>query len=275
VSAVPPEPAGVADLLAVALAREVRDGDFVSHGSGVPLAAAALLLARRLHAPGIDFFYDGAITPAAGSVDQLGAGPDALRGADGFMSQAQIVDFELRGGCDLQFLRPAQIDAEGNVNVSLIGTLAEPRRRFHGIAVADAMTVVGRICLYATEHTPRIFVPKLDFRTGVGHADQDSWRAQLGVPGAGPVRVITPLAVLDFDGPGRRLRLAATMPGAAVDAIREATGCELDVPDQVPPFEPPTDAELSALVEVDPRGTRRLEFRELRVSAQAEIDAAA
>jgi glutaconate CoA-transferase subunit B len=266
---------GVEDLMAVALAREVADDDFVSHGSGVPLAGAALLLARALHAPGVEFFYDGAITPAARSLDELGSGSAALRGASGFMSQAQIIDFELRGGCDLQFLRPAQIDSRGNVNVSLIGSLRKPRRRFHGIAVADAMTVVRRVCLYATEHTPRVFVDRLDFRTGVGHTEDDAWRSSLRVPGGGPSKVITPLATMDFGGPGRTLRLVSLMPGATVEQVRQGTGCALAIPASVAAFAAPSEAELTALGAVDPHRSRGLEFPALRAAARDRLARAA
>jgi glutaconate CoA-transferase, subunit B len=265
-------PRAIDELMAIAMAREVRDGDFVSHGSAVPLAGAALMVAKRLHAPNIDFFYDGAITPAATDLTELALRPELLQdSAQAFFNQAQIMDFELRGGCDLQFLRPAQIDAYGNVNVSLIGTLEQPVRRFHGIAVADAMTVVGRICLYVTEHTPRVFVEQLEYLTGVGHADADIWRAELGVPGNGPSLVVTPLALMDFDGPARAMRLRALMPGATVREVREATGFALQVAEDLAEIEPPTEQELAALHHVDPLATRRLEFRQWRAAAQERL----
>jgi glutaconate CoA-transferase subunit B len=263
------------ELMAIAMAREVRDRDFVSHGSAVPLAACALMVARSLHAPSMDFFYDGAITPTVTDLVQLAQAPEKVQAsASAFFSQAQIMDFELRGGCDLQFLRPAQIDAHGNVNVSLIGTLEQPLRRFHGIAVADAMTVVGRICLYVTEHTPRVFVEQLDYLTGVGHAGADLWRRELGVPGAGPSLVVTPLALLDFAGPGATMRLRALMPGASVEQIRAATGFELDMAEGLGEVPPPSDEEMAALNRVDPLATRRLEFRQWRAQAQARLAAA-
>jgi glutaconate CoA-transferase subunit B len=265
-------PCATDELMAIAMAREVRDGDFVSHGSAVPLAGAALMVAKSLHAPGVDFFYDGAITPAETDLTRLALQPDLLqRSAQAFFNQEQIMAFELRGGCDLQFLRPAQIDAYGNVNVSLIGTLEQPVRRFHGIAVADAMTVVGRICLYVTEHTPRVFVEQLDYLTGVGHAEADAWRAALGVPGNGPSLVVTPLALLDFDGPERAMRLRALMPGASVSDVRDATGFALKVAEDIAEIEPPTVEELDALHRVDPLATRRLEFRQWRAAAQERL----
>jgi glutaconate CoA-transferase subunit B len=267
--------APIDELMAIALARQVRDGDFVSHGSAVPLAGAALMLAKELHAPNVNFFYDGAITPAETNLARLVLEPDlAQRTASAFFSQAQIVDFELRGGCDLQFLRPAQIDRHGNVNVSLVGTLAEPRYRFHGIAVADAMTVVKRLCLYVTEHSARVFPSELDFKTGVGHDGADRWRDALVVPGGGPAAVVTPLAVLGFDGPGRSMSVTSLMPGATVDDVRSATGFELEVDDGVSEMEAPTDAELDALRAVDPLATRRLEFRDWREEARRRIEEA-
>jgi glutaconate CoA-transferase subunit B len=264
--------AATPDLMAVALAREVRDGEFVSHGSGVPLAGAALLLARALHAPDVEFFYDGLFNPEAQSLAELEAGTEHARpAAAGFMSQAQIVDFELRGGCDLQFIRPVQIDDHGNVNVSLIGPAQAPRRRFHGIAVADAMSVVGRICLYVTEHTPRVFVERLDYRTGRGHDPGCDWRAEVGLPGGGPSRVVTPLAVMDFEGPGRSLRAVALMPGVTAAEVVAASACRVTVAPDCPPLAPPTAEELRALERVDPLGSRGLEFRDLRAAAQRRL----
>jgi glutaconate CoA-transferase, subunit B len=265
---------GVDVLMAIAMAREVRDGDFVSHGSAVPLAGAALMTAKALHAPNVDFFYDGWVTPTETDLAALALDPGlARRSATAFLSQAQIMEFELRGGCDLQFLRPAQIDAVGNVNVSSIGPPEHPLRRFHGIAVADAMTIVRRICLYVTEHTPRVFVERLDFLTGVGHAAEDRWRQRLGVPGKGPQLVVTPLALLDFEGPGSRMRLRALMPGASVEQVREATGFELALAPEVAELDPPSAEEIAALEAVDPLATRQLEFRELRTGAQGRLAA--
>lgn len=266
--------ASVDVLMAVAMAREVRDGDFVSHGSAVPLAGAALMAAKALHAPNVDFFYDGWVTPGETDLTALALDPGlARRSATAFLSQAQIMEFELRGGCDLQFLRPAQIDPLGNVNVSSIGPPEHPSRRFHGIAVADAMTIVRRICLYVTEHTPRVFVERLDFLTGVGHAEQDRWRERLGVPGTGPQLVVTPLALLDFAGPGSRMRLRSLMPGASVAQVRQATGFKLALAPDVAEVKAPSPDEIAALEAVDPLATRQLEFRELRAGAQARLAA--
>jgi glutaconate CoA-transferase subunit B len=265
-------PPPVDELMAIALARHVRDGDFVSHGSAVPLAGAALMLAKELHAPNLEFFYDGAITPAETNLARLLLEPGlAQRTATAFFTQAQIVDFELRGGCDLQFLRPAQIDRLGNVNVSLVGTLAEPRYRFHGIAVADAMTVVKRLCLYVTEHSERVFPSELDFKTGVGHDGGDGWRRALRVPGRGPEAVVTPLAVLGFAGPGGSMSVTSLMPGVTVDDVRGSTGFELEIGDGVGEMEAPSQAELEALRAVDPLATRRLEFRDWRDEARRRI----
>lgn len=263
------------ELMAVAMARQIRDGDFISHGASVPLAAAALMLAKQLHAPNVDFFFQGTISPAERDPAKLMLELERIyASAPAFFSQAQIVDLELRGGADFQFLRPAQIGRHGSVNTSLLGTLERPRLRFHGIAVADVMTLVDRICLYTTEHSPRVFPARLDFRTGLGHEQGDAWRRNLGLPGEGPVAVVTPLAQLDFDGPERSLRLRRLLPGATVEGVRAATGFELAVAPDVRELEPPTDEELATLRRLDPLATRRLEFREWRAEVRARLASA-
>ncbi|MDP9357083.1 MAG: hypothetical protein M3R02_17705, partial [Chloroflexota bacterium] len=44
-------PFGPAEMMAVALARLIRDGETVFHGIASPLPMVAILLAQRLHAP--------------------------------------------------------------------------------------------------------------------------------------------------------------------------------------------------------------------------------
>jgi glutaconate CoA-transferase subunit B len=190
------------------------------------------------------------------------------------IAHADIVSFTARGNCDFQFLRPIQIDAEGNVNVSVIGPIDHPRHRFHGIAVADAMVLVRRVGLYVTEHDPRVFVEELAFRTGAGHHDRDAWRSPLGAPGGGPVFVVTPLCVFDFETPERRARIRSVHPGVTVEQVIAATGFKVIVGSDVPESCPPTAEELRVLREVvDPLGTRRMEFKDLRADAHAKLAA--
>jgi glutaconate CoA-transferase subunit B len=262
------------ELMCVLMAREIRDGDWVNHGASVPLAGAALMLAKHTHAPGIEFFYLGtrfnSVDPAVTDLARLMSQPElAYSSSRALMSHHDILSFTARGNCDLQFLRPIAIDAYGNVNTSLIGTREAPRNRFHGIAVADAMVLVRRPVLYVTDHDERVFPERLGFRTGTGHGGD--WRRRIGAPGGGPVAVITPLGVLDFETPDQRARLRSVHPGVRVAEVEAATGFALDVA-RVVESVPPTETELRTLRElVDPLATRHLEFRALRSAARERI----
>jgi glutaconate CoA-transferase, subunit B len=265
------------ELMCALMAREIRDGDWVNHGAVVPLAGAALMLAKRTHAPDLQFFYLGtvfnSVDPEVNDLARLMSEPElAYRSSRALMSHYDVMSLTLRGNCDFQFLRPAQVDRAGNVNTSVIGDRAAPRHRFHGIAVADAMILVGRVGLYVTEHNERIFPAELSYRTGTGHADGDRWRSRIAAPGKGPASVVTPLCVLDYETPDGGCRLRSVHPGVTVDEVVAATGFELAIPASVPESEPPSAEELRVLREVvDPLATRHLEFKHLRPAAQERI----
>jgi len=265
------------ELMCVLMAREIRDGDWVNHGAVVPLAGAALMLAKHTHAPNLQFFYLGtvfnSVDPEVTDLARLMVEPElAYRSSRALMSHYDVMSLTLRGNCDFQFLRPAQVDRTGNVNTSVIGDRSAPRHRFHGIAVADAMVLVGRVGLYVTEHNTRVFPERLSYRTGTGHADGDRWRLRIAAPGSGPASVITPLCVLDYDTPDGVCRIRSIHPGVTVEEVVAATGFELVVPDPVPRSEPPTTEELRVLREVvDPLATRHLEFKDLRLAAHARL----
>ena len=263
------------DFMACVMSRQVRNGDWVNQGASVPLAGAALFLAMRTHAPDVDFWMAGCVSPANRNLADALLFPTRLFATTkAHMSQNEIVNFALRGKSDFQFLRPLQIDPHGNLNVSLIERRDKPDLRFHGIAVGDAINAVRRTCFYVTEHTPRIFVEQLSFRTAAGHHDGSSWRAAMGLPAdAGPVAAIKPMAVLEFDQ--GRLRIASVHRGFGVEDVRAATGFEIAAAPECGETPMPTETELAALAEVDPEGIRRLEFRETRAGVLAHLAARA
>jgi glutaconate CoA-transferase subunit B len=269
------------ELMCALMAREIRDDDWVNHGAVVPLAGAALMLAKNTHAPNVDFFYLGTIfnsvNPAEMNLSEMMIAPKrAYTTSRCLIAHADILNWTIRGGCTLQFLRPLQIDAFGSVNVSVIGDPKAPKYRFHGIAVADVMVTCARPILYTTEHNARTFPSELAFRTGLGHTDRDVWRQAIRAPGGGPYRVITPLAILDFETLDKRARLRSVHPGVDPEEVQAATGFELVIPDEVEQSTPPTAEELRVLREVvDPLGVRQTEFKELRAAANARIAAAA
>ena len=74
-------------------------------------------------------------------------------------------------------------------------------------------------------------------------------------------RVVTNLAVLDFQTADRGLRLRSVHPGATADDVIAATGFPLAVPDGVPVTRLPTAPELDLIRgQLDPAGRRDLEL---------------
>jgi acyl CoA:acetate/3-ketoacid CoA transferase beta subunit len=67
---------------------------------------------------------------------------------------------------------------------------------------------------------------------------------------------VTNLGVLDFGGPGHRMRLVGVHPGVTVDDVIAATGFELAVADDVEDTRPPSPAESEVIARLDPNGMR-------------------
>jgi acyl CoA:acetate/3-ketoacid CoA transferase beta subunit len=108
-------------------------------------------------------------------------------------------------------------------------------------------------------HSTRSFVPEVDCVSGVG------WdRVPKGAERFHEIRrVVSNLAVMDFETPDHSMRLRSVHPGVTVDEVVAATGFELDVPSDVPETRLPTEDELRFIREViDPQGLRNAEVKE-------------
>ena len=101
----------------------------------------------------------------------------------------------------------------------------------------------------------RRFVPKVDYITTPGYLTGPGAREKAGLPaGTGPYRVITQLGVYGFDEKTKRMMLLSVHPGVTIEQVKENTGFELIIPDEVGETEPPTEEELKILREIDPAG---------------------
>jgi acyl CoA:acetate/3-ketoacid CoA transferase beta subunit len=156
-----------------------------------------------------------------------------------------------------------QIDPYGNQNFAAIGPdYATPKTQLIGFRGAPGNTVNHATSYWIANHSPRVFVEQVDVVTGVG------WDRVLE---AGPAaleffdlrRVVTNLAVLDFGGPGHRMRLVSVHPGVSVEDAIAATGFELAMADTVAESRRPTGEEVRLIdAVIDPTGQRFTELPE-------------
>ncbi|MEZ5206041.1 MAG: CoA-transferase [Acidimicrobiales bacterium] len=148
-----------------------------------------------------------------------------------------------------------QVDRYGNQNIACIGEWRQPRAQLLGFRGAPGNTINHTTSYWVPNHSPKVLVEQVSVVTGVGY----DRAAELG-PVASRFheirRVVTNLAVLDFETPDHRMRLRSVHPGVTVDEVVEATGFELVVPDDVPESRPPTPEELEIIAALDPSGLR-------------------
>lgn len=239
-----------AEVCAVACARAWRgDGEILASPITL-IPSIGARLARATTDPDL-LLTDGEAALATGTW-AVGEPPPAI---EGWLPYRAVFDLCWAGRRHVM-MGPSQLDRYGNANISAIGDLHKPTRALLGMRGAPGNTANHATSYWVRRHSPRVFVPKVDVVCGVGYD-----RAQAG-PFLDLRRVVTDLAVLDFGGPGRAMRLVSTHPGVSVDEVVAATGFELAVPSDVPATPEPTAEELRLIREViDPTGLREKEVR--------------
>jgi acyl CoA:acetate/3-ketoacid CoA transferase beta subunit len=152
-----------------------------------------------------------------------------------------------RGLADVGFLGGAQIDVYGNLNATLLGNYEKPKKRFPGSGGANVIASCAKRVLIIMQQEKRRFVERVDYITSPGFLTGGNSRREAGLTGGGPDKVITDLGILGFDRDSKRMKLVSLHPGITVQQIRDATGFELIVPDNVEVTPPPTEQELQIL----------------------------
>jgi glutaconate CoA-transferase subunit B len=238
------------EMMAAVAARELRDGEVVFVGIGLPNLACNL--ARATHAPRLMLIYESGAVGAAPERLPVSIGDPALvTGSLMVCSMADVFQLLLQNGrIEVGFLGGAQVDRYGNINTTVIGSYGRPTVRLPGAGGAAEIAIHARRTLVVAKLHPRAFPERVDFITSPGHRAGGRRRAELGLPGAGPVKVITDRAVLEADAESGELVLAALYPGVDPAAVQAGVGWPLARRPHLAEVEPPTAVELSLLREV-------------------------
>jgi glutaconate CoA-transferase subunit B len=241
-----------AELLTILSARELKNGQVVFAGVGIPLLAATL--AQRLDCPGLTILFEGGVIGAFVEPGKLPPSTNDQRctkRANMVLGSAEVLLLLQRGYVDVGFMGGAQIDQFGNLNSSFIGDPARPKTRLPGTGGGNDISSLAQM-IVAMKHEKRRFVEHVDFITSPGWIEGDDTRRERGLPAGGMHRVVTDLALFGFDDRTRRMKVLALNPGVTREQVQDNTGFELVFDDQLGTTAPPTAKELGVLRELDP-----------------------
>lgn len=242
------------EYMAVAASREIRDGEVALIGTGLPMVAA--YLAKATHAPNMTMVFESGIIDPQPIDLATGVGDyRLLHGATQIAGTWFALSLVQQGKVDIGFLGTAEIDPYGNLNTTVAGEYRRPTVRLPGSGGANDMASSAKRVVIIGRQDTRRFVEKLQYVTTPGFLDGPGGRERAGLPGGGPVRVITDRAILGFDPSTKRMRIEALYPGGSVADVQANTGFPLDVVSPLGEATVPSAEQLHLLRNViDPYG---------------------
>jgi glutaconate CoA-transferase subunit B len=239
------------EILVVLSSRQLKEGQVVFAGIGVPLLAATL--AQRLNCPALTILFEGGVVGAFVEPGRLPPSTNDQRctkRANMVLGSSDVLLLLQRGYVDVGFMGGAQIDQYGNLNSSFIGDPASPKIRLPGTGGGNDISSLTNM-IVAMKHEKRRFVEKVDFITSPGYIRGGTSRAESGLPMGGMFRVITELAIFGFDERSKRMKVLALNPGVSRDEVCDNTGFALEFDEKIDVTPPPTVHELQTLRELD------------------------
>lgn len=245
-------PYSASEMLSVMSGRLLTDGQTVFAGVGIPLLAATL--AQRIHGPGITILFEGGTLGPFVVPGELPASTNeqrCTRRANMLLSITDVLLLLQRGYVDVGFMGGAQIDRYGNLNSSFIGSPENPSVRLPGTGGGNDISSLTQM-IVAIKHEKRRFVEKVDFITSPGFLNGNSTRHDTGLISGGMYRVVTDLAIMGFDEKTKSMKVEALHPKVTAEEVRDNTGFDILIDENVGVTKAPSDEELSVLRHLDP-----------------------
>ncbi|MBN1945613.1 MAG: hypothetical protein JW797_08040 [Bradymonadales bacterium] len=243
----------IMELMICAASRLLEDRSTISVGTGAPCAAA--MLAQKTHAPNLVIFFEaGGVAPILPLMPiSVGDSRTFYRGVMA-SGMCDIMETCQRGLVDYCFLGGAQIDRYGNLNSTVIGSHEHPKVRFPGSGGANDFASYCWRTMVITPQDRRRFTDRIDFITSPGYLSGGDSRERSGLPaGSGPYRVITNMAIMDFEESSKRMRVISLHPGYRLEDVQANCGFELLQADRIEETPRPAPQQLQILrTRVDP-----------------------
>lgn len=231
------------ELLIITVAREIKDGDNVILGVGLPTTAGAM--AKALHAPHATLMMESGIVDIEPLVPPNHiADANACRGFSSATDLFSMFTMCYRGFVDVCFLGVAQIDRFGNINTTVIGDYYKPTMRMPGAGGAPDFMSYSKHTILTMRGGD--FVNKLDYFTSPGYLTGGDARDKSGLfpTGSGPSMLLTTKGVFRFDAMTKELYLSKLHPGVTVDMVKKDVPWDLKIADDLSETDRPTDREI-------------------------------
>lgn len=240
------------ELMVVAAAREIHDGEVVFVGMRLPLIA--FVVAKKTHAPNaIGLFENGVIraTPSPELIYTM-ADPPNIRGATQCLDMMSVMGLLQSGRVHLGFLGAAEVDRYGNLNSTQVQG-KQGLVRLPGSGGACDIASMAHRFVALLEHAKHRLPERVSYITSPGNGEVAGWRRRVGLPRGGPAAIITTKGVLRFGEDGEAF-LSTVHPGVTVEDVLANTGWKLKVADEVKNTPEPAAEELKAIREYDTKG---------------------
>ncbi|HKK53020.1 MAG TPA: CoA-transferase, partial [Myxococcota bacterium] len=203
-----------AEICAVAVAEAFRGNGEVLASSFGTVPAIGARLAKATFEPDL-LMTDGVCTLLEEPLPVSGPAPEPV--VEAWMPFRTVFDHLWNGNRHVVMVA-SQIDRFGNQNFACIGPHAKPKAQLLGMRGAPGNTISHTTSYWVPNQSAKVFVEKVDVVSGVGF----DRAARLG-----PViarshdirRVVSNLAVYDFDTSDRAMRLRSVHPGVTVDEV--------------------------------------------------------
>lgn len=247
----------LADLMTVAASREVRDGEIVFAGTGIPMLA--IMLAKHTHAPRLRLIFEsGTFDGNPVDLPTSVGDPRCETGSSRSSGLCEAFFLAQRGYVDLGFLTGAEMDEYGNVNTTVIGDYLNPELRLTGGGGNPDINSFAKRTVYIMVHEPRRFLPEISYITTPG------WRVKKWPSGeyvhrkelyggafrGGPSAVISTAGVFRFDEGTGRIFLDTFHPGYTPAQVAGLCMFQLDISRVSGETPRPTPEELHLIHEV-------------------------
>jgi glutaconate CoA-transferase subunit B len=242
------------ELMAVAGARELKDGEIVAVGLGLPVVAS--FLAKLTHAPHLTMLFElGVVDPEPIHQGVGLADPRVWYRAKILSSFVDMLGTVLHKGLvDVGFLGGLETDAYGNLNTTLIGDPKGKFRHFVGSGGANDIASCARRTIIIIRHEARKLNEAVSFVTSPGYLRGGRDREVAGLRG-GPSRVITDKAIFGFHPESKRMQIESIHPGTTLQDVLANLSFQPVVPGHLPTTEPPTAEQVRLIrCDIDPEG---------------------